>query len=116
MTERIVSLESTLAIGGTAIALHLFSQNRAAQRAVRWLPATHGAVLHTFPPDSWSAPQDWEAKRAAWVHENTFDVCPEDYKARRAAWVHENTIALRGTKDGGHSSPVGSLGSQRLTS
>merc|ERR1711892_245213 len=70
MTDRIVTFESTLAIGA-AIAIHLFSQNRAAQRA------------------------DWEARRAAWVHENTVEQSPLDLAARRAAWVHENTIALR---------------------
>ena len=48
MTDRtIVTFESTLAFGA-AIILHLFSQNRAAQRAVRWTRGTCRLRFHVI--------------------------------------------------------------------
>ena len=88
MGERIVSFESTLALGA-AIALGLYNQNRAAQRAA------------------------WEARRAAWVSENTGDHSPQDLAARRAAWVHDNTVALRTAEPPSRSRPPSLSGSQR---
>ena len=93
--EGIVSYESTLAIAAT-IVLGLLNQSRLAQRAVRYtlrsLPSRSRCVSPTLHH---LCTQAWEARRAAWVKEQTSDHSPQDLAARRAAWVYENTVALQ---------------------
>jgi len=70
-----LAVESTLAIGAI---IYLLRQAHTARRAVRsactfqHLLSRLGTVPLGTGIHPWSLhPQDWEAKRAAWVHENT---------------------------------------------
>ena len=92
--EGIVSYESTLAIAAT-IVLGLLNQSRLAQRAVRYTQdPCHPGLACVSPTLHHLCTQAWEARRAAWVKEQTSDHSPQDLAARRAAWVYENTVAL----------------------